>query len=151
MENQATKRPMVLVVESDPLMLTAIASVLNSVGYRVVLAKSQLVAMKAAADAQFDLMVVSIDDNILQAAADTATLRASQSNASVPVIFLAPRLDTSWIEPLNKAGGVFCLTKPFDQEKLLELVEQASTLSHLSVARLAPPKAHFANEWVKLS
>ncbi len=39
MENQAAKRPTVLVVEPDPLMLTALAAVLDSAGFRCFLAR----------------------------------------------------------------------------------------------------------------
>ena len=151
MENQAAKRPMVLVVEDDPLMLTALAAVLHGAGLRCFLARDQQVALRATAEHQFDLMVVSIDENVLRAAADVAALRASQQSNNVPVIFIAPRLDAAWIEPLNAAGGVFCLTRPFEPQRLVELAEQATTVEHLSIARLAPPKAHFAKEWVRLS
>ena len=151
MENQAAKRPTVLVVEPDPLMLTAMAAVLDSAGLRCTLARSQEVAIAAASQSQFDLMVVSIGEDVLPAAAATAQLRAAGPSGPVPVIFVAPRLDPSWIEPLNAAGGVYCLTRPFEPAKLIELAEQATALEHVSVSRLSPPKAHFAKEWVRLS
>ena len=151
MENQAAKRPTVLVVEPDPLMLTAMAAVLDSAGFRCTLARSHEIALAAAKASHFDLLVVSIDDDILPAAAATSQLRAAGPGGAVPVLFIAPRLDPSWIEPLNAAGGVYCLTRPFEPAKLIELAEQATALEHVSVSRLAPPKAHFAKEWVRLS
>lgn len=151
MENQAAKRPMVLVIEPDPLMLTALAAVLDSAGFRCVLARTQEVALKAAASNAFDLILASIDENVLDAAANVAKLRGYQSSENLPVIFVAPRLDANWIEPLNKAGGVYCLTRPFEPERLVELALQACTLPHLSIARVAPPRAHFVNDWVRLT
>ena len=149
MENQATKRPLILVVESDPLMLTVIAASLDAKGFRCFLARNHEVAKKATADEQFDLIVMSIDTQILQAAEQAAELRESQLSDGLPIVFLAPRLDTAWIQPLNQAGGVFCLTKPFDPDRLMQLCHQA-IYAPISVTRLAPPQAHFANQWVRL-
>ncbi len=151
MENQAAKRPMVLVIESDPLMLTALAAVLDSAGFRCFLARSHEVALTATRNTQFDLIVASIDEEILSAAKRVSELRTHQLSEHLPVIFIAPRLDVSWIEPLNKAGGVYCLTRPFEPEKLMELAHQACTITHLTVAKVAPPKMHHVHDWVRLT
>ena len=152
MENQAAKRPMVLVVEPDALMLTAMAAVLHSAGFRSFLAKTHDVAVAACKTTSFDLIVASFEENqVLHVAQNVAQLRSYQQNADLPVIFVSSRLDVSWIEPLNKAGGVHCLTRPFEPEKLIELAEQACMFPHLAIARLAPPKAHFAHDWVRLT
>jgi DNA-binding response OmpR family regulator len=151
MENQVAKQPMVLVIEQDPLMLTAMAAVLNSAGFRCLLARTHEVGMAATRNAQFDLIVASFEDDVLEVARNVSELRDHQLGENLPVIFIAPRLDQSWIEPLNKAGGVHCLTRPFEPERLIELAEEACTLPHLSFAKVAPPKAHFMHDWVRLS
>ncbi len=107
--------------------------------------------MAATKTTQFDLIVASFTDDVLDAAENVAALRSHQLSEHLPVIFIAPRLDVSWIEPLNKAGGVYCLTRPFEPEKLIELAEQSCILPHLSVAKVAPPKAHFVHDWVRLT
>lgn len=151
MENQVTKPPMILVVERDPLMLTGIAAVLDMQGYRCFLARNVEIATQATETLQFDLIVFSIDDKLDAAVAGAGKLRVSQRATGLPIIFLAPRLDAEWIGPLNSVGGVYCLPKPFEPETLIELVEKTLCMPHLAIARVAPPKAHFGNAWVKLS
>ena len=151
MENQVTKPPMILVVERDPLMLTGISAVLDMQGYRCFLARDIEIASQATDTLQFDLIVLSIENNLDEAIKGAVKLRIHQRATGLPIIFLAPRLEADWIAPLNSVGGVYCLPKPFEPELLIELVEKTLCMPHLATARVAPPKAHFSNAWVKLS
>lgn len=151
MENQAVKPPMILIVEKDPLMLTAMTAVLDQKGYRCFLARDTEVGLKATQTMTFDLIVFSFGSDVQKAASDACQLRGHDQTRELPVLFIADRFDPNWIEPLNLAGGIYCLPKPFQPEVLLDLVEKALCLPHLAVAKIAPPKAHFANDWVRLS
>lgn len=151
MENQVTKPPMILVVERDPLMLTGISAVLDMQGYRCFLARDIEIAAQATETLQFDLIVLSIEKNLETAIAGASKLRVNQRATGLPIIFLAPRLEADWIGPLNSVGGVYCVPKPFEPELLIVLVEKTLCMPHLATARIAPPKAHFSNSWVKLS
>jgi DNA-binding response OmpR family regulator len=151
MENQAVKPPMVLIVERDPLLLTGMAAILDKRGYRCFLARNPDVAKQATQSMAFDLILFSFENDPLAAAQTVSLLRASEQASDVPVIFLADEFETKWIEPLNQAGGVYCLPKPFEPEVLLDLVDRTFCLPHLAVAKVSPPKAHFANEWVRLT
>jgi DNA-binding response OmpR family regulator len=150
MENQAVKPPMVLIVESDPLMLTGLSAILDQKGMRCFLARDVSIGMKATQSMTFDLIVLSFDSDAVKAAQNACELRGNASTRELPVLFLADAFELSWIEPLNLAGGVYCLPKPFDPEVFLDLVEKALCLPHLAVAKIAPPKAHFAKDWVRL-
>ena len=50
----------VLLVDSDPLMLTAMGAVLDMHGHRALLARNEEVAMKAIAENELDLIVLAI-------------------------------------------------------------------------------------------
>ena len=151
MENQAVKPPMILIVESDPLLLTGMSAILDQKGYRCFLARETAVGLKATQAMNFDLIVLSFGRDPLKAASDACLLRGEDSTRELPVLFLAETFEATWIEPLNLAGGIYCLPKPFDPEVFLDLVEKALYLPHLAVAKIAPPKAHFAKDWVRLS
>ena len=151
MENQAVKPPMILIVESDPLLLTGMSAILDQKGYRCFLARDTSVGLKATQAMAFDLLVLSFKSDPLKAANDACVLRGNDSTRDLPVLFLADTFDPKWIEPLNLAGGVFCLPKPFEPEVFLDLVDKALCLPHLAAAKIAPPKAHFAKDWVRLS
>ena len=99
----------------------------------------------------FDLIVLSFGLDALGAAKHACELRGDIATRELPVVFLAEAFETAWIEPLNLAGGVYCLPKPFNPEVFLDLVNKALCLPHLAVAKIAPPKAHFAKDWVRLS
>jgi len=150
MENQAVKPPMILIVESDPLLLTGMSAILDQKGFRCFLARDTTVGLKATQAMTFDLIVLSFGRDALQAANDACLLRGLDKTRELPVLFLAETFESTWIEPLNLAGGVYCLPKPFDPEVFLDLVDKALCLPHLAVAKIAPPKAHFAKDWVKL-
>lgn len=150
MENQAIKRPMLLIVEPDPLLLTGISAILDQEGYRCFLSRDLSVALKATEKLAFDLFILSIGDDIERAESMAMELRSSHRNLDIPVIFLAPKLDAAWIARLNAAGGVYCLPKPFDPKVLIQLVERTVWMPHLVQAHLSPPKAHFEADWVRL-
>ena len=151
MENQAVKPPMILIVESDPLLLTGMSAILDQKGYRCFLARETSVGLKATQAMTFDLIVLSFGRDALKAAHDACLLRGEDSTRELPVLFLAESFEANWIEPLHLAGGVFCLPKPFDPDVFLDLVDRAICLPHLAVSKIAPPKAHFAKDWVRLS
>jgi DNA-binding response OmpR family regulator len=151
MENQAVKPPMVLIVESDPLMLTGLAAILDKKGYRCFLARTVEIAEQATQSIAFDLIVYSFATDPIEAAQAVAKLRTTEQMLDCPVLFLADAYDSKWIEPLNLAGGVYCLPKPFEPELFLELVDKTFCLPHLAAAKVAPPKPHFAKDWVRLS
>ena len=151
MENQAVKPPMILILESDPLLLTGMAAILDKQGYRCFLARNLDVAKQATATIAFDLILYSFAEDVLAAASGASELRNTTKSKETPILFLADRLEANWIEPLNLAGGVYCLPKPFEPEVLLDLGEKAFCLPHLAVAKVAPPKPHYSNEWVRLT
>lgn len=145
---------MVLIVESDPLMLTGLSAILDQKGYRCFLARDLSVGKKATEAMTFDLIVLSFGRDALQAAQDACTLRGETETQDLPVVFLADTFEPAWIEPLNLAGGVYCLPKPFEPEVFLDLVEKTLCLPHLAHAKIAPAKMHFSKvvkDWVKLS
>jgi DNA-binding response OmpR family regulator len=151
MENQAVKAPMVLIVESDPLLLTGMSAILDQRGYRCFLARNMATGLKATKAMPFDLIVLSFGRDALEAARNACELRGDAASRELPVLFVADAFENAWIEPLNLAGGVYCLPKPFDPDVFLDLVEKVLCLPHLAVAKIAPPKAHFAKDWVRLT
>lgn len=166
----------VLIVEQDPLMLTAIGSVLNMQGYRCVLARTEQVALHAlGSDAKpdaepdsepakssqqlnqtqptsLDLIVLSIDD--LDSGCQFAgKLRSNERTQDVPIIFLVPELSMQWSERLAKQGGVFSMLKPIEPEALIDLVEKAIWIPHIVKGRLGTihPHLKWQSDWTSLS
>ncbi len=142
----------VLVIDNDPLMLTAMGAVLNMQGHRAVLARNEDMAMQSIVAGQFDVIILSVEQ--LQAGCDfAAKLRAPAIARDIPIIFLVPELSNAWLTKLAAHGGVFCILKPIDPAALIDLVEKVLWLPHVAKGRLGTAKEHLShqNDWVKLA
>ncbi|QDV22412.1 response regulator [Aureliella helgolandensis] len=142
----------VLVIESDPLMLTAMGSVMNMQGYRAVLARTEDVANVAIADQTLDVIVLSINE--LESGCHFAhRLRSHATSSDTPIIFLVPELKAEWTEKLSAQGGVYSLLKPIDPHGLLELVDRVLWMPHLARSRGTAPENHLnmQADWIRLN
>ncbi|MEZ6138257.1 MAG: response regulator [Pirellulaceae bacterium] len=141
----------VLVIESDPLMLTAMGSVMNMQGHRTTLARTEEVAMQAILAGQFDVIILSIDD-VDTGCAFAGRLRASASTGEVPVIFLVTQHTAADKQRLAGHGGVFSMLKPIDPYGLIELVEKALWMPHIAKARIGSPNVLQSrqSDWLRL-
>lgn len=151
MENQATKKPMILVIEPDPLMLTGISAILDQQGYRCFLSRDLKVARKATETLAFDLFLLATETEIQPSLDAAKELRSHQNMQDVPVLFLASHWEENWSERLYEAGGAYFLRKPFEPKLLLSTVSRAVWMPHLVHARHQPKKAYFTQDWVRLS
>lgn len=142
----------VLVIDRDPLMLTAMGAVLNMQGYQAVLARGQEMAMQSICAGQFDVIVLAIED-LQNGCRFAAQLRGSDATQDIPIIFLVPELSSQWLPQLAAQGGVFSVLQPVDPYALLDLVERALWLPHVARSRLGTPATHFTQpaDWIKLN
>ena len=141
----------ILVVDRDPLMLTAMASILDMQGHRALLARTEDIAQQAISENDLDLIILAIDD--LNAGCEFAQrLRSSDKTRDVPVIFLVPQLSQQWQTRLHAHGGVYSLLQPVDPHALIDLVERAIWMPHVANAKLGAQAPHLGSskDWVRL-
>ena len=143
----------ILIVEPDPLMLTALGSMMDMHGQRAVLARTQEVAKQAIGQRPIDVIVLSIED--LEGGCKFAEqLRENEATQDVPVIFLVPKQDATWTQQLRRHGGVYSLLKPYEPNALWELIEKVLWLPQLTQTRGQAPKANVATrqrDWLSLN
>lgn len=125
----------VLVIENDPLMLTAISSAMNAQGHRAMMARTEKVAMELTATGQFDVVVLSIEE-LSHGCEFAKRLRATEATRDVPILFLVPELSPTWSEQLGQHGGVYSILKPFEPAELIELVERVLWMPHIAHSKL---------------
>ncbi|MCA9190803.1 MAG: response regulator [Planctomycetales bacterium] len=145
-------RPSVLIVDPDPLMLTAMGAMLDQTGYRALMARSQSVALELVHSVSVDVVVLSIDK--LVAGCELAQqLRTARSSFDAPIIFLVPQLDATWSKELAAHGGVYSMLYPTDPSGLLELIERVLWLPHLAANHQPRASSHLdqVKDWIKLS
>ena len=141
----------VLVIENDPLMLTAMGSIFNMQGHRAVMARTEAIAMEQIQAGQFDVIVLNIEK--LEAGCQfAAKLRGFETTQDIPVIFLVPETAEGWEGELAKHGGVFSMKQPIEPEQLTELLEKALWMPHVARSRTGSGSAHLSrqSDWVKL-
>ncbi|MEM7473483.1 MAG: response regulator [Planctomycetota bacterium] len=144
-------RASVLVIDNDPLMLTAMGSILDMQGHRAVMARTEAIAIEQIQEGQFDVIVLSIDK--LESGCEFAKrLRGFETTQDIPVIFLIPENSKDWGDELAKQGGVFSMQQPIDPEHLTELVDKALWMPHVARSRAGSSQAHMSrqSDWVKL-
>jgi DNA-binding response OmpR family regulator len=141
----------ILIIEPDPLMLTALGAMVDMHGHRAVLARTEEVASGALGQRPIDVIVLSIE-NLSTGCAFADRLRNCPAMEELPIIFLVPEQTLAWTKELGQRGGVYSLMKPYQPEALWELIAKTLWLPHVAVARTRLPKAPVLHQrdWISL-
>lgn len=136
MKKLAAKKPVLLIIDDDPLTLTAIAAVLDMNDYECHCARDAEAAIKAAKSLPLDLIISDIDlenDNGFELC---QRLRSLPGLESVPLLFLSGAQMPDAVRRARDAGGTYYLAKPFDPHVLIDLVDRTLWLPHLVHTRM---------------
>jgi CheY-like chemotaxis protein len=157
MEIPATQ-PVILVVASDPLEITALSAALQLSGYDSYSACGTEPALKVASQSPFDLVVCDVNLQGHSGEKLRDAIRNIELNRETPFLFLSATQTPDVIRRSHQSEGVFYLRKPYDPKVLLDLVDRALWLPHLvnihlhqhdlptvpeQPARQSPPPYHF--------
>lgn len=140
--------PVVLVIDSNPLTMTATAATLHTRGHEVHCARDRNAALQAARDFPLDLILCDTDLNGEDGIDLVEELRHLPDRNDVPAMFVSATQLPDVILRSHKLGSCFHLRKPFDPNVLLELVDKALWMPHLvksHVNRPHIPLGAFAN------
>ena len=129
-------RPIILVVESDPIELTGLAASLHMAGYDVVSARGPETALKAVRTTCFDLAVVNVNLRGRSGEKLREEIRTLDLNRETPYLFLSDKQKPDVILRRYENEGVFHLRTPFDVNVFLDLVDRAMWLPHLVTAHI---------------
>jgi DNA-binding NtrC family response regulator len=127
----AAPQATILVVDDVPANIGALAGALEGAGYRVLAAVSGEAALKSAAKAPPDLILLDVRMPSMDGIETCARLKQDPAMAQAPVIFLTANDTTESLVAGLKAGGVDYITKPFQVEEVL-----ARVATHLQIHRL---------------
>ena len=130
MSSLKQEQAVILIIDSDPLMLTGMAAVLHMQDYECHCAQSSEAAMKAADTLDLDLIVCDVK---LKHESGLALCKRLRSNGAedVPVLYVSSAQQPDVIRRAHEAGGAYYLRKPFDPAVLIDLVDKALWLPHL--------------------
>lgn len=129
----------ILIIDSDPLMLTAMAAVLNLAGHECHCARDSEAALKAARALSLDVIVCDGDLPQGDGLALCRDLRREAGARDAAVVILAGDRKAEKGAPLE-SDGEYCLNKPIDPRTLQDVVDKALWMPHLLRTRLAPAR-----------
>jgi DNA-binding NtrC family response regulator len=125
------QRPRVLLVDDTPANLDLLSRALEPEGYDVVVATSGEAAIRVAAKAQPDLVLLDVMMGDLDGFATCRQLKSIAALREVPVLFISARDQKESILEGFSAGGVDYITKPFDPDEI-----RIRVATHLKVSQL---------------
>ena len=142
----------ILVMDPNPVSLTALAGVLDSKGYTCFCARSSEAATKAVQDSSIDLIIWDVADDAAATLDAIRQMRAGMTDqlSDVPFVLLA---DVQWSGLETRLDGISparCLFKPLDPNALIDIVEQTLWVPHIVRGHHFPKSSTDQNGWVSL-
>lgn len=128
-----------LVVDDEPNLLRAVAACLKAEGYEVITARSGREALLHLAESIPDLIVSDIRMPGMDGYQLARQLRGSPRTALVPMVFLTAKDETADRVEGFRAGVDAYLTKPFEPDELLAVVNNILNRverTHAQIAKL---------------
>ena len=123
-----------LLVDDQPANLDVLRRVLENQGYRIMLAPSGQVALKSAARALPDLILLDVMMPEMDGYEVCRRLKADAATRDIPVIFITANDQSEGLVDGFNAGAVDYVAKPFREEEVLMRVQTHLRISGLSRA-----------------
>lgn len=136
MNTLTSDKAIILVVDSDPVLLTGTAAVLHTAGYECHCARDSQGALKAARTLPLDLIICDVQLGGESGLDLCRHIRQLPGCIDVPVMFASSQQLPDIVRRSYEAGAAYYLRKPFDPEVLIELVSKALWMPHLVSGKL---------------
>lgn len=131
----------ILIVDDVPANLDVLRQVLEGAGYQVMLAPNGQIALRSAAKAHPDLILLDVMMPDMDGYEVCRRLKADDTTSDIPVIFITANDDTESLVKGFQVGGVDFVGKPFREEEVLMRLH-----THLQIARLTDELAARAQQ-----
>ena len=119
MTNLAAERPLLLVVDDDPVNVELLCDLLEALEYRALGVHRGEAALEAARERQPDLVLLDVMMPGMNGYEVCRRLKADPATAGIPVVFVTALSDTEDKVQAIEAGGDDFLTKPFNRPVLV--------------------------------
>ena len=125
------QEPRLLLVDDQPANLDVLRRVLETQGYRIMLAPSGQVALKSASRALPDLILLDVMMPEMDGYEVCRRLKEDEATCDIPVIFITANDQSEGLVDGFNAGAVDYIAKPFRDEEVLMRVQ-----THLRISQL---------------
>jgi signal transduction histidine kinase/CheY-like chemotaxis protein len=123
--NNQTKKKTILLVEDNPVNQKIAQAMLGKLGHDVIVAENGQIAVEAAANGSFDLILMDCQMPVMDGYEATKTIRQNEqaTNSRIPIVAMTANAYPEDIEKCMASGMDGHLTKPVDMSTLNKTVE----------------------------
>jgi two-component system, chemotaxis family, chemotaxis protein CheY len=121
-KNDMSKR--ILTVDDSRTMREMVAMTLRNAGFHVIQADDGVNALKVLADNEVDIIITDLNMPNMDGLQLVKALRAKPEFKGTPILFLTTRNTDSDKQQGRAAGATGWITKPFDPQRLLQVVNK---------------------------
>jgi DNA-binding response OmpR family regulator len=132
MQNIDTSSSAILAIDAETEALDRLTTVLQGAGYRCLTATNAAAALETARGSSLELIICDVNVAGYSGLVMCEQLRQQAGLDEVPLMFLSTAQTPDIIRRTHTAGSAYFLRKPFDAKVLLQLVERALRVPHLS-------------------
>ncbi|MEO7112117.1 MAG: response regulator [Polyangiaceae bacterium] len=115
----------ILVVDDSPSIRKVVSAILEARGYSVRAVDDGDVGLKALAEEPFALILLDFTMPTMNGLQFTRAMRAVERWRTIPVVLMTGRADRVREQFVELSGALDVITKPFDEEALVTVVEHA--------------------------
>jgi two-component system chemotaxis response regulator CheY len=126
MERRSAMKKLVLTVDDSAAIREMLAYVLKSAGHRVIEAEDGMDGLQKALGNQVDLVITDQSMPKMDGITLVKALRALPQYKGIPILLLTTESSDNMKEEGRSAGATGWLVKPFDPNKLIEVVEKVT-------------------------
>jgi CheY-like chemotaxis protein len=121
---QLKKSALILIVDDDLPTCETLLDMLKEKGYRIAQVSSGELAIKAVKEQNFDLVFIDVKMPVMNGLETYLALRQIRPNIKVIMMTAYRQEVQSLVEEAFRHNAYACIYKPFDAEKLLEIVQE---------------------------
>ena len=126
---EMNKMKTILTVDDSPSIRQMLANVLTSNGYHVIEAEDGQQALELAKHSQADLVLTDQNMPKMDGISLIKALRGLPAYQKIPIMMLTTESSQALKQQGREAGATGWMVKPFDPEKLLEMLKRALAMS----------------------
>lgn len=131
MRKNTPTKPIILMVDDNPLNLEELSNLLDEAGFAVLRAETGEDALQQAQARQPDLILLDVLMAGMDGFATCQNLKENSATRDIPVLFMTALADTADKVKGLKLGAVDYITKPFQYEEVIARVQTHLTLQTL--------------------
>lgn len=116
----------VLTVDDSPTILAMLQHTLSGAGFEVLQAEDGQKGLDVLAEESVDVVITDVNMPVMDGIEFIRKVRASDSYRSLPILILTTETTQEKRELGREAGGTGWLVKPFDPEKLINVIQKVA-------------------------